>query len=250
MGASNAPTRSRRARGVGESPPDAYWAGPGHPLGWTYGSDVYEWVTRALRELEYVAHPFDLRALRDAAHRHRAPLLLLDVANNPSGDHALHVDGADTEDTYPPHTWPEGWEFVYSLCVVRSTLSRALADLPTADRGYLFLYGPRKPLQILAGGVFAIVMPWTTCPYQHLRDGGRYYEAGVARECPLRDCVMGRLYGWDWRPPTRWEFCEAIGEQGRSAWVPVPADAPRTEPCEVGTEAVPLAHRFHRDGRP
>ena len=65
-----------------------------------------------------------------------------------------------------------------------------------------------------------------------------------------RDCVMGRLYGWDWRPASRWEFCEAIGEQGRSAWVPVPADAPRTEPCEVGTDGAPLVHPFYRDGTP
>jgi hypothetical protein len=139
---------------------------------------------------------------------------------------------------------------VYSLAASLATFARALAALPDAAQGHFFFYGPHEPFQVVAGSDAVVVSSRWACPSEHRRNDGRCYEAGVAHECPVRDCAMGRLYGWDWRPPTRWEFCEAIGEQGRSAWVPVPADAPRTEPCEVGTEAVPLAHRFHRDGRP
>lgn len=248
MGASNAPTRSRRARGVGESPPDAYWAGPGHPLGWTYGSEVYGAAKASLGEREHVRHPFDLRGLR-AVLREDSSVILIDAAKDHEG-YRLRCAFAD-EAAHPPYTWPEECEVVYSLAASLATFARALAALPdAAQQGHFFFYGPHEPFQVVAGSDAVVVSSRWACPSEHRRNDGRCYEAGVAHECPVRDCVMGRLYGWDWRPPTRWEFCEAIGEQGRSAWVPVPADAPRTEPCEVGTEAVPLAHRFHRDGRP
>lgn len=84
------------------------------------------------------------------------------------------------------------------------------------------VHGPRAPMEILAGGMTVIASTWATCPEAHRRDGGRYYEKGEAHECPARDCAMGRVFGWDWTEPVRWVFCEGIGEQGRSVWVPTP----------------------------
>ena len=237
------------------SNPDVYWMGPGHPLGWVPGTPAYERVRKVLRPMWYVDFKFDLRALREAVRpkspADRKPLVLLDQAESPDGRYDLCVALVEEdEDTRPAHDAPEAWELVYSLCVARETLTRALAALPDVDCATALVHGPRAPMEILAGGMTVIASTWATCPEAHRRDGGRYYEKGEAHECPARDCAMGRVFGWDWTEPVRWVFCEGIGEQGRSAWIPVPDGAPRTEPREVGTDGAPLVHRFHRDGRP
>ena len=239
-----------RSRNESTSNPDAYWAGPGHPLGWTYGSEVYDAAKASLGEREHVRHPFDLRGLRAVLREGEDySVILIDAARDHEGSHRLRCAFA-AEAAHPPYTWPEECEIVYSLAASHATLARALAALPDAPLGHIFFYGPHEPFQVVAGHDAVVVSSRHACPSEHRRNAGRCYEAGVAHECPVRDCAMGRLYGWDWRPPSRWEFCKGIGAQGRSAWIPVPADAPRTEPREVGTDGAPLVHPFYRDGTP
>jgi hypothetical protein len=224
----NAPTRSTRARV--ESDLAVYWAGPGHPLGWIPGHRAYEAAWAAAWALEHVTHWCDLRGLREAVRAVRGcTLLLLDAALDPGRNYATRVASADDPET-PPHAWPEGWEVAYSLCVNLALFDdHVLPALPDVERARLAFHGPRNAFTITAGDApTAIVMPYTTCVYEHCRNDGRYYEGGVAHECPARDCVMGRLYGWEWSPP-------------------VP---PRLEPMERGTPEAPLVHRFYRDGRP
>jgi len=221
----NAPTRPPRARVESTSPPDVYWAGPGHPLGWVPGHRAYDTARSLLDAPAAIAGPYSLASLRRGVRTERkgGPYLHLDAATDP-GDDVIQFAMLGSHDL---RTAPDPYDALFACTVNVEVFDRALASLGETEGVAVHYYGHGAPITLHVDDATppTIVMPLRTCPDEHRRDGGCFWREGDGRiVCYGRDCVMGRKWGWSY-PRLTWERPPL-----------------KTEPATT--------HTFHHDGRP